>query len=118
MDMTLPAFLLNSTIAHVKVNYVTDALLKHATLEDMVIIPEKDDNGNVVMDDNGIKVMVATTIKGVAIKSIRMDILHPFCIKVGIQKSGLRARSSFSADCVLEANGQCPQTDWIGRETK
>jgi uncharacterized protein with GYD domain len=66
-------------------------LLKCATLEDVVIVAEKDDDGNIMQDDNAIKVMIATTIKGVAIKSIRMDILRPFCVKVGIQK--IRAKS-------------------------
>jgi hypothetical protein len=73
-----------------------------------VIVLEKDDSGNIVQDDNGIKVMIATTIKGVAIKSIRMDILCPFCIKVGIQK--IRAKSKVVLSRLIAYSKQ--MLDW------
>ena len=60
-------------------------LVKGATLEDVVIIPEIDNVGNIVMDEHGIQAMIATTIRGIAIKNIKVDILRPFCIKFGIK---------------------------------
>jgi hypothetical protein len=89
-DVSDKSNLLESSTASMTAS-MTELLIKHATLEDVVIVPKKDDDGNIVQDDNGIKVMIATTIKGVAIKSIRMDSLRPFCIKVGIQT--IRAKS-------------------------
>ena len=60
-------------------------VLKVATLDDVVIVPDKDADGNVKLDEHGTPVMVATTIKGVTIKSITMTNLRPFCTKVGLK---------------------------------
>jgi hypothetical protein len=61
-------------------------LVKSAnTLEDVVIAPDVDKDGNDVTDDNGVRVMIATTIKGIAIKKITMDTLRTFCRKFGIK---------------------------------
>jgi hypothetical protein len=53
-------------------------LIKHAALEDVaIIVPEKDDDRNDLLDDNGLKVMVAcTTTKGAPIKNITMSKLR------------------------------------------
>jgi hypothetical protein len=37
------------------------------------------------MDNHGIQVMIATTIKAIAIKNIKVDILCTFCVKFGIK---------------------------------
>jgi hypothetical protein len=62
-----------------------EQIINSATLDDVVIIPEKDDAGNDVEDENGIKVMVATAIKGIAIKNILCTLLRKFSDKVGVK---------------------------------
>jgi hypothetical protein len=63
----------------------TGELVKRATLANVVIVPEKDKDGSLVMDDHGTQVMIATTIVAITIKNIKVDILHTFCIKYDLK---------------------------------
>jgi hypothetical protein len=66
----------------------TPEIVKSATLKDVETLQEKDTDGMDLLDDDGVKQKIATTIKGISIKDIKVDALRTFCAKVGIKGRG------------------------------
>jgi hypothetical protein len=56
-----------------------------ATLDDVIITQDKDSDGNMVDDENGTRLMIASTIKGLAIRKFKVDELRAFCSRAGIK---------------------------------
>jgi hypothetical protein len=54
----------------------TAEIVKSATLKDVETIQEKDTDGMDLLDDDGVKQKIATTIKGISIKDIKVDALR------------------------------------------
>ena len=86
--------------------------MKNATLDKVIITLDKDSEGNIVKDDHGFPVVIAITIIGIVIRSIKADELHAFCSGVGIKNRGKTKRESAlliaytkKMDSAIELNG-------------
>ena len=65
---------------------------KTATLDDVNITEARDAEGNIEKDDQGATKMIATSIKGVVIRSIKADVIRAFCTRHGIRSRGKTKR--------------------------